>query len=62
MYDDSEAEVSACGVSQTLVATSLTIVSKAIWAMLGFFNGELVYNELIEDLANSIQLTQKWVE
>ena len=60
LYDDSEAEVSACGVSQSLVATSLTVVSKAIWAMIGYFNGELVYNELIEDLASSIQFTQKW--
>ena len=60
LYDDSEAEVSACGVSQTLVATSFAVVSKAIWAMLGFLNGELQYNELVEDLASSVQFTQKW--
>ena len=62
LYEDSEAEVSACGVSQTLIATSLAVVSKSIWAMLGFFNGELEYNELVEDLASNIQLTQKWGE
>lgn len=60
LYGDDESEVSACGVSQTVLPTALGICSKAIWALLSHVNGELVYNELIEDLGNSIIMTQSW--
>jgi molybdopterin/thiamine biosynthesis adenylyltransferase len=34
LYDDGEAEVSACGTSQTVVATAMMLASKAVWEML----------------------------
>lgn len=62
LYGDSEAEVSACGVSQTVLPTALGIVSNAIWKMLCHINGEKVYNETIVDFSNEIIMTSDWSE
>ena len=61
-YGDDEAEVSACGVSQTVLPTALGITSHAIWKLLDYINGELVYNETVLDFSNEIVMTQKWGE
>ena len=62
LYGDDEAEVSACGVSQTVLPTALGITSHAIWKLLDYINGELVYNETILDFSNELVMTQKWGE
>lgn len=62
LYGDDEAEVSACGVSQTVLPTALGITSHAIWKLLDYINGELVYNETVLDFSNEIVMTQKWGE
>ena len=62
LYNDDEAEVSACGVSQTVLPTALGITSHAIWKLLDYINGELVYNETVLDFSNEIVMTQKWGE
>ena len=36
LYDDSEAEISACGVSQTVLPSALAMTSHAIWTLLNF--------------------------
>ena len=61
-YSDDEAEVSACGVSQTVLPSALAITSHAIWKLLNHINGEIVYNETILDFSNEIVMTQKWGE
>lgn len=61
-YSDDEAEVSACGVSQTVLPSALAITSHAIWKLLNHINGETVYNETILDFSNEIVMTQKWGE
>lgn len=61
-YSDDEAEVSACGVSQTVLPSALAITSHAIWKLLNYINGEIVYNETILDFSNEIVMTQKWGE
>lgn len=60
LYDDSEAEVSACGVSQTVLPTAMGITSQAIWQLLAHINNEVMYNEIIIDFSNSIIMTQSW--
>lgn len=60
LYSDDEAEVSACGVSQTVLATGLGIVSNAIWKMLNFVNGEIYDNETIIDYSNGIVFNTIW--
>lgn len=57
-YSDDEAEVSACGVSQTVLPTALAITSHAIWKLLNYINGEPLFNETIIDLPNEIIFSQ----
>lgn len=57
-YSDDEAEVSACGVSQTVLPTALAITSNAIWKLLNYINGEPFFNETIMDLSNEIVFSQ----
>lgn len=59
-YSDDEAEVSACGVSQTVLPSALAITSHAIWKLLNYINSEIVYNETILDFGNEIVMTQTW--
>lgn len=61
-YSDDEAEVSACGVSQTVLPSALAITSHAIWKLLNYINEDIVYNETILDFSNEIVMTQKWGE
>lgn len=62
LYSDDEAEVSACGVSQTVLPTALGIVSNAIWKMLNHINGEKYENETIMDFSNEILFNTFWCE
>lgn len=66
LYSDDEAEVSACGVSQTVLPTAMGIVSNAIWKMLNFINNEPYENETIVDFSNEVifnsNFTKKEVE
>lgn len=57
-YSDDEAEVSACGVSQTVLPTALAITSHAIWKLLNYINGEPFSHETIIDLSNEIIFSQ----
>ena len=57
-YSDDEAEVSACGVSQTVLPTALAITSHAIWKLLNYINGEPFSHETIMDLSNEIIFSQ----
>lgn len=60
LYDDDEAEVSACGVSQTVLPTALGIVSNAIWKLLNYINKEEFPSETLIDFSNEIIMTQQW--
>lgn len=59
-YNDDESEVSACGVSQTVLPSALAITSHAIWKMLNYINNEEFPNETILDFSNEIVMTQTW--
>lgn len=60
LYNDEDTEVSACGVSQTVLPTAMGITSQAIWQLLAHINNEVMYNEIIIDFSNSIVMTQSW--
>lgn len=62
LYGDEEAEVSACGVSQTVLPSALAITSHALWKLLNYINQETLYNETILDFGNEIIMTQSWEE
>lgn len=60
LYSDDESEVSACGVSQTVLPTAIGIVSNAIWKLLNYINEEDFPNETLVDFSNEIIITQTW--
>ena len=59
-YRDEEADVSACGVSQTVLPSALAITSMAIWKMLNFVNNEPYTNELLLDFSNDVSFSTIW--
>ena len=60
LYDDTEAEVSACGVSQTVLCTAMGITSQAIWKLLNHINEVPNYQETMIEFENNYILTQEW--
>lgn len=62
LYSDDESEVSACGISQTVLPTAIGIVSNAIWKLLNFINNEEFPNETFVDFSNEVIMTSTWGE
>lgn len=52
-YDDTEAEVSACGTSQTVVCTAMAVASHAIWSFLKWVNTGKYDGETLIDFENN---------
>ena len=59
-YDDSEAEVSACGTSQTVVCTAMGVASHAIWSFLKWVNNEKFDCETLIDFENNYIINNNW--
>jgi len=59
-YDDSQAEVSACGTSKSVITSAVTVASIAVRQMLNFINEKDMPNEIIYDFAFNNYLTTKW--
>ncbi len=49
LYTDEEAEVSACGVSQSVVATAMQIASMCAWKVINFHNRDKIGNQYLVD-------------
>ena len=62
LYSDDDAEVSACGVSQTVLPTAMGIVSYALWKMLNHIDNAPFENETILDFSNEIVFNSFWKE
>jgi len=60
LYTDEETPVSACGVSQSIVATAVSIASHAVWKLIKFHNNMDMAQELIVDLQNNNILTRNF--
>lgn len=60
LYTDDQAEVSACGVSQTVITTGIGIVSQALWIFLNWVNSQDIPNEILLDCSNFYQINSKW--
>ena len=48
-YTDEEAEESACGASQSVVATAMMIASMVAWRVINYHNGEDMANQYLID-------------
>lgn len=59
-YDDSEAEVSACGTSQTVISTAMGISAHAIWSFLKYANNEIFEGETLIDFENNYIINNAW--
>ena len=47
LYGDDEAEVSACGTTQSMAPTAIMLASYAVWQMIKWFNKEDIDNEVL---------------
>ena len=61
-YDDTEAEVSACGTSQTVISTAMGISAHAIWKFLNYVNKKEFMGETLIDFENNYIIENKWDE
>lgn len=59
---DDVAEVSACGMSKSVVTSAVTTASVAVRQLLNFNNGLPLPNEIIYDFAYNNYLTSNWVK
>lgn len=59
-YTDEQAEVSACGISQTVIATGLGIASRALWVFLSWINEGHFPNEICDDYSNFYSMNSEW--
>lgn len=60
LYDDAKAEVSACGVSQTVLSSALGITSQAIWKILNHLNGVHNDAETMVEFENNYIISNDW--
>lgn len=62
LYDDGEAEVSACGTSQSIAPTATLVASMAVWGLLNWHNGnrDIINNEIIMDIQHGYQVANKY--
>ena len=59
-YNDDEAEVSACGTSQSIIATAVQIASIAVWQVIKYHNGNEFDNEILVDCMNNLTVTRRF--
>ena len=59
-YPDSEAEVSACGNSQSVITTALLTASICARQLINHFNGEKLHNEILVDCIYNAIYPTKW--
>ena len=61
LYDDVEAEVSACGISQTALPAAINAASVMVMQMIDYFNqGEDILNKIEYSIPNFINFTDWW--
>lgn len=60
LYDDSEAEVSACGTSKSVITSAMTTASIAVRQLLNYLNEVAVPNEILYDMLGDNYITTKW--
>src|SRR6185312_13390854 len=59
-YSDDEAEVSACGTSQTVITTAMNIASHCARQLINHHNGVELGNEIMIDLMYNNVIATKW--
>ena len=60
LYADEEAEVSACGVSQTALPAAVSCVTTMIMQMIAWHRGNELQNVIQYQLPDYLNITEKW--
>ena len=59
-YDDAEAEVSACGISQTALPSAVNAASVMVMQMIEYLNGNELTNAIEYSIPWIVSVTKKW--
>jgi molybdopterin/thiamine biosynthesis adenylyltransferase len=59
-YSDEEAEVSACGTSQTVITTAMSVASTCARQFINHYAGEELDNEILVDFKYNNLITSRW--
>ena len=59
-YGDDEAHVSACGTSQSIITTAMSIASMAVRQMINYINNKPLNHELLIDFENNAIYNRKY--
>lgn len=60
LYADEEAEVSACGISQTALPSAVNCASNMLMQMISYIRGNEVYNEILYQMPDMMSITKRW--
>ena len=60
LYDDVETVVSACGNSQSVITTAMSVAAQAVRQMINWHNGCEIQQEVMYDYINNATLTTRW--
>lgn len=60
LYEDEEAEVSACGVSQTALPAAVCCASNMLMQMISWYRGNDIYNSITFQIPDMLSFTKRW--
>ena len=60
LYADEEAEVSACGISQTALPSAVNCASNMLMQMISYTRGNDVYNEILYQMPEMLSISKRW--
>ncbi len=60
LYSDEDAEVSACGASQSVAITAVGIAQLASWKLVKYHKGEHINNEILIDYTSTTVITTEF--
>ena len=62
LYADEEAEVSACGISQTALPAAVNVASDMLMQMISWYRGNDVYNSIKYQIPDMLCFKKRWEE
>ena len=60
LYDDEEAEVSACGVSQTALPAAVCCASNMVMQMISWYRKNDIYNSITFQIPDMLSFSTRW--
>ena len=60
LYSDEDAEVSACGVSQTALPAAVCCASNMLMQMISWYRGNDIYNSITFQIPDMLSFSKRW--